>query len=588
MMTRRIQVFGLLLIFALSACTFKSNSEPPNTLHVAALAAIKSLDPAFTDDEYSSNEVGRVFEGLLQYHYLKRPYVLIPNLAESMPEISADGRTLVFHLKKSVLFQDDPAFTASGGKGREMTAEDFLYSFKRLADPKLQSAGWWIFDGKVVGLNEWRDAAAKVGTTDYAAEIDGLRATDRYTVQIKLIKKSAQFLYLLAMPYASVVAREAVEHYGKEFLNHPVGTGPFRLESFNPASKIVWVRNPTYRKELYPSEGEAGDFERGLLADAGKPLPLADRIVSDVIVESQPRWLNFLAGKLDYSDIPKDNYQQAITPSKELGAELKKKGIGLQKAPKIDIVYESFNMSDPLLGKNKFLRQAISLAFSSETFIDLFYNGRALPAEGPIPPGLSGFDPKMLNPYREFNMAKAKDLMAKAGYPNGEGLPPIEYASNSGTTERQIAEFTERSLKAIGVNLVVRAYSWPEFNQTVNRRKAQMYGQAWDGDYPDAENFLQLFYSKNVSPGPNHTIYVNPAYDKLYDQALQMNDSPERTAVYKQMVDILVEDCPWIFNAHRIAFSLTQPWLKNFKIHEFDHSKSKYYRVDSATKSISR
>jgi len=551
---------------------------------LASPEKIKGLDPAHADDLYSGTEVGRVYEGLLQYHYLKRPYVLIPNLAESMPEISADGKTLTFKLKKGVLFQDDASFKETGGKGRELTAEDFIYSFKRLADPKVASSGWWVFDEKIAGLNEWRDAASKAGTTDYAKPVEGLKAMDRYTLQLKLTKRSAQFLYSLAMSFTCAVPHEAVEHYGKEFLNHPVGTGPFRLEEYNPASKLVWVKNPTYRKELYPSEGEPSDKENGNLVDAGKPLPFSDKLVVQVFVEQQPQWLTFLSGKLDASSIPKDNFAQAITSGKELTPELKEKGIRLIIAPGLDITHDTFNMVDPLFGKNKFLRQAISLAINEEPIIELFYNGRAIPAQGPIPPGIEGYDPEFKNPYRQFNLAKAKELLAKAGFPDGKGLAPIEFATVASSTSRQMTEYFEKSLSAIGVKVKVNSYSWPEFQAAVRNKRAQMWGQAWSADYPDAENFLALFYGKNVSPGPNDSNYQNPEFDRLYEKALTLQDTPARTAIYKQMVKMLVEDAPWIFGVHRLGYGLVQPWLKNYKQHDFDHSKAKYYRVDPSLK----
>lgn len=573
--------FGLILGGA--ACTPKKK-ESPNTLHLATQSKIKGIDPAFADDLYSGREVGKVYEGLLQYHYLKRPYALIPNLAEAMPEISADGKTLTFKLKKGVLFQDDASFKATGGKGRELTADDVVYSFKRLADPKVASSGWWLFDGKIAGLNEWREASSKAGSTDYSKVIDGLKAVDRYTVQIVLTNRSAQFLYALAMPFTGIVPREAVEAYGKEFINHPVGTGPFKLEEFNGASRVIWVRNPTYRKELYPSDGDESDKARGLLADAGKQIPFVDRIELRVIEESQPLWLTFLQGKLDTAGIPKDNFSSAVTASKELSPELKAKGIELLKEPNADVTHFSFNMDDPVVGKNKLLRQAMSLAYDEAKYIETFYNGRGVPAQGPIPPDISGFDPAFKNPYRQYNIAKARELMSKAGFPGGKGLAPIVFATMSDSTSRQSADFAQQMFGQIGVQLKVDTYSWPQFQETIKNRKAQLWSFAWGADYPDGENFLQLFYSKNKSPGPNDAGYSNPEFDKLYEQALKLQDTPERTALYRKMAQLVVEDCPWIFGTHRIQFQLLHPWLKNLKLHEFDHVMLKYLRIDTAAK----
>jgi ABC-type transport system substrate-binding protein len=574
----------LILISWGTGCKFKSKSEPANTLHLVVEEKIKGLDPILAEDAYSSLQVLQIYDTLLQYNYLKRPYSLMPGLAESMPDVSADGLTYTFRLKKGVLFQDDPCFKATNGKGRELVAEDVVYSLKRLADPRLMSNGWWILDGKVEGLNAWREVSSKATETNYSQLVEGLKATDRYTVQMKLVKKSYQLPYLLAMQFASIVPHEAVEAYGKEFISHPVGTGAFQLAEYNPNSKIVLVKNPTYRKELYPSEGAPGDKEAGLLEDAGKPLPLADRVVVQVFVERQPMWLNFMSGLLDIVAIPKDNFATTITPTKELSPDLKSKGIRLIKSSGLDVTYATFNMSDPILGKNKYLRQALSLAYDEKTFIELFYNGRAIPAQGPVPPGFPSYDPDFKNPYRQFNLAKAKALLEKAGYPGGKGLPPIEYATTADTLGRQAAEYFQKIMGAIGVSVKVNNYSWPQLMETIRNRRAQMWEHAWLADYPDPENFFQLFYSKNVSPGPNDASYSNPEFDKLYEKSLTLPDGKERNEIYKKMRDIVVEDCPWIFKSHRLGYTVAQSWLKNYKPNDFDHTRYRYYRVDANLK----
>lgn len=575
--------FALVFTLALAACTSSSSRDPENTIYLSQPEKIKTTDPAHANDLYSGTMSSYAYEGLLNYHYLKRPFTLQPALAETMPKVSADGKTFTIKIKQGVLFQDDPCFKSTNGKGRELTAEDFVYSFKRVADPKEHSTGWWIFDNRIVGLNEWRKAQQEAAATDFNATVEGLQAIDRYTLQIKLKERSYQFLYYLAMPHSFVVAREAVEFYGKDFLRNPVGTGPFVLnrKESNLNSKLIWDRNPTYRKVLYPSDGDPGDAEKGLLEDAGKSLPFVDRVVTHVFVESQPQWLNFMAGKLDASGIPKDNYSQAISPSKDLTDDLKQKGLTLHKQPSLDVTHESFNMADPLFAKNKYLRQAISLAIDIEPMIDLLYNGRAVAAQGPIPPGLAGYDPAYKNPYRKYDLARAKELMKKAGFPDGKGLPAIDYLSLANSTSRQFTEYFEKSLAKIGVKLKVTNVTWPEFQAALKNRKGQFYGFAWSADYPDAENFLQLFYGKNVSPGPNDANYVNPEFDRLYEQSLRLPDSPQRTALYRKMVDIVVEDAPWVFGVHRIAFGLTYPWLKNYKINEMEHNKAKYYRIDT-------
>lgn len=577
-------LFLFTLALTIGGCTPRGASEPVQTLHLVVGEKLKGLDPVLAEDLYSGTQSSQAYETLLQFHYLKRPYSLAPQLADKMPEVSADGKIYTFSLKKGVLFQDDPCFKETSGKGRELVADDVVYSLKRLADPKLVSSGWWILDDRVVGLNAWRDKALRDSTTQYQSEVEGLRSIDRYTFQIKLNRRSTQFLYFLTMPFAAVVPREAVDFYGKEFLNHAVGTGPFRLQEYHPGSKIVWVRNPTYRRELYPSEGAPGDREAGLLADAGKALPLADQVVVQVFVEQQPMWLSFLSGKVDISGIPKDSFSTAINPGHELSSDLAAKGVRLVKTPAFDISHLTFNMADPVFAKNKYLRQALSLAYDQNTFNEIFFNGAAMAAQGPIPPGIDGYDPSLRNPNRQFNMNKARELLAKAGYPGGKGLPPLEYATLAGTLGRQQGEFTSKMFSALGVNLNIGTYSWPQFLEVVKNKKAQMWEYGWSGDYPDGENFLQLFYSKNASPGQNDANYSSPEFDRAYEYSLTLPEGRQRTETYQKMVKILVDDCPWIFGSHRLSYVLVQKWLKNYKPNDFNHSNCKFYRVDPGLK----
>ena len=579
----QVSVIGLLGLSLMGFSCTKKGMDSTNTLYTYSIATIKGLDPAFADDLYSGIEVMRVYEPLVQYHYLKRPYVLEGGLAEGLPEISKDGKTYTFKIKKGIMFQDDAAFAKTNGKGRELTAEDFIYSWKRIADPKLNSPQWWLFDGKVVGLNEWRDTQSKAPKVDYDALVAGLKALDSHTLQIQLKARSYQFVYYLAMPAACAVAREVVEKYGAEFLNHPVGTGAFKVAEYNPASKIVYVKNPTFRKEVYPSEGAPGDQEKGLLGDAGKQLPLLDKIVMTVHTESQPQWLNFMKGELDFSTVPKDSFDQAITKEKALKPELVEKGINLIIDPQLDVTHLSFNMADPLISKSKELRQAMTLAIDWEKMIEIFYNGRALSAQGVIPPGLTGYDPNYKNPYKTHDIAKAKELMKKAGYPDGKGLPPLEYITQSDSTARQFTEFYQKEFAQLGITLKVQSYSWPELQQSIKNKKGQIWSYAWGADYPDAENFLQLFYSKNSSPGPNDANYSNPEFDRLYEQSLTLADSPERTALYQKMASMAVEDAPWAFGVHRLVYTLTHKWMKNYKPHEF-LGLSKYYRIDTSVR----
>lgn len=568
-----------LVLFLLTACTKGRDSGVKEFYHFSP-ERIASFDPIQVSDTYSAEQTGKVYEGLFEFHPFKRPYVLVPNLAESMPEVSKDNLTYTFQLKKGVRFQDDPAFPE--GKGRELTADDLIYSLKRLADPKLLAKGWWLLDERIEGLNTWREKYADAQATNYQEEVSGLKKIDSHTVAIKLTKPFPQLLYALAMSQTFIVAKEAVEHYGTEFLNHPVGTGPYILKTNNP-NRLVFERNPNFREKLYPSEGEPGDAEAGLLKDAGKKLPLLDRIIVDIIVESQPRWMNFRKGRLDLMNIPNDNFQQAIGEDQNLRPELQELGMILSIHPMLDVTYIAFN-HELALFKNKKLRRAMSLAYNRELENKLFYQSTGLLAQGPIPPGLAGYDKDLVNPWVKHDLTKARQLLKEAGYPDGKGLPEITLDTTSSTQARQQSEYFARNMAELGIKIKVNVNTWPELVKKVHNNQHQLYPMGWLGDYPDAQNFLSLLYCPNKNPGSNGANYCNPEFDKLFEKANLLQDSPERTALYEKMNAIAADDVPWLFALHRTRHYVRQGWVKNYKYMEFNHTQFQYLDVDTEQK----
>lgn len=572
-----LMLSAALMIFSCS----KQNDFEEREINLISPEKIAGFDPINASDRYSGNEAGKVYEGLFEFHPLKRPYELMPNLAESLPTVSSDGLTYTFKIRKGVLFHDSPAF--KDGIGRELKADDVIYSIKRLADPKLNAKGWWVLDDRLAGLNEWKTKYSTAEATNYAEEIEGLKKVDDYTVQMKLKKPFPQFLYALAMPYTFIVAKEAVEHFGKEFLNYPVGTGPFILPKFEQTSMITYVRNPKFREKFYPSEGEEGDDKLGLLADAGKKIPLVDKINVHIIVESQPKWLSFMKAKDDLIEVKDVNIQQSINENKDLRPEHKEKGIRMFMNPVLDVTYFAFNHEEAIF-KNKKLRQAMNLAFDRAGYNRLFHENTAFEAQGPVPPGLAGNRKEFKNPYTKYDVEQAKKLLAEAGYPGGKGLPTIVVQTRSDTISRQQIEFFEKSMEKIGINIDVGMNTWPELVNKVTKKQHQMYAMAWGADYPDAENFLGLLYCPNQSPGSNGANYCNTEFDALYKTATIMQDSPERTAMYEKLNEMAALDVPWIINFHRTDIYLAQAWLKNYKHMEFNHTQFQYLNVDLEVK----
>jgi ABC-type transport system substrate-binding protein len=309
-------------------------------------------------------------------------------------------------------------------------------------------------------------------------------------------------------------------------------------------------------------------------------MPFADKLVFNEIVEDQPRWQNGLKGNFDFFEIPKDNFDGAIKNKNEMAPDLAAKGMKLSIVPGLDVVYIGFNLLDPVLGKNKLLRQAMSMAHDNETFIKKFYNGRGIPSQGPIPPDIEGYDETYKNPNVTFDLAKAKALLAKAGFPDGKGLPEFAYETMSDSTNRQSAEYFAQQMAPLGIKVRINSNTWPQFQDKIKNQKAQLFGIAWGADYPDAQNFFQLFYSKNKSPGPNDTSFNNAEFDKVYEASLKLPPGAERTKLYVKLRDIVADECPWVFNAHRLQYKIAHGWLQNFKWTEVGYDYPKYLRVD--------
>ncbi|MGZ3662571.1 MAG: ABC transporter substrate-binding protein, partial [Bdellovibrionota bacterium] len=522
-------------------------------------------------------------ESLYQYKYTKVPLELEPLLADGMPTVSKDKKTYTIKIKKGVMWQDDAAFP--GGKGRELKAQDFLYAWKRMLLPVVESPGTWIFEGKVVGWDAYKKKLVEnKDKTDelLQQDVEGLKAVDDYTLEIKLLQPYPQLLNVLAMGFGAPVAKEVIAKYGQQGLNEVmVGTGPFKLKSFVKNSRVILVKNPTFRGETYPSDGDEQAKKEGLLAAAGKQLPFVDEIVFSIIVESQPRWLQFMKGNLDAASIPKDNYDAAILNG-ELKPELKEKGVALSKFEEAVIWYLNFNMKDKVVGgKNADLRRAIVMSIDREELIRKFANGRGVKATSIVPRVIDGNTgrPDLVGDY---NVEEAKKYLAKAGFPGGKGLPSIKFdLRGSSTDAKQQAEFYKQSLAAIGINMEIVVNTFPAYLEKEKNGNLQFFMGGWVADYPDAENFLFLLSSKNVSPGPNASNYVNPEFDKLYDKMAAMTPSPERTAIIRKAEDIAFKDQVWSMLYYPILYTPYFSWTKNFRPNSLILNQDKYWDVDA-------
>lgn len=582
-----VRSFFLAAVTALSllgttGCTPSKKADTKKIIRIPIGDDPKTLDPGQSSDQNSSDVIGLMFEGLLRFSYLGPAGKVEPNLAASLPVVKDQGTTYIFNIQKGVKFHDDAAFP--GGKGREVTAEDFVYSFKRIADPALLSPNWWMFDGMIVGLNEWREklkAAKKEERGPILKEsVEGLKATALHTLELKLTKAYPQLLQILSMTHASVVAQEIVEKYGEEIGSRPVGTGAYQLKNWTRGLSVIVEKNPNYRQVTYPNLGSDEDRQAGLLEAAGKRLPFAEEIHNIVYKEEQPRWLNFMQGNLDITRIPKDNFADTISESGELNEEMVANGFLLKKRVSMTTWWIEFNMKDEFLGKHKLVRQALAHAFDRERALKLLYNNRGVLAGGAITPTLEGGKTVDAGRY-SYDVEKAKALLKQAGFEDGKGIPELTFElRGAGVTNRQLGELMKANFEEIGVKLAIQGNSFSEALQKMKEARFQIMLSGWAADYPDPENFLQLFYSQNAAPGPNSSNFKNKRFDELYEKIRTERPSPSRLKSISEMNKILQDEVPVAFFFHSMNYTVHRSWLKNYAPHDFLYGTARFWDID--------
>ena len=550
-------------------------------------SAHKNLDPVKQFDQASSEIIMNVYDTILTYHYLNRPYELMPLLLEEMPEKQADGVTYSFTLKRGVHFSDDACF--AGGVGRELTVDDVFYTLKRFADANVNSKSYMLIAGFVVGLDEFREKTRGLGPgIDYAAhDVAGLIRIDDYNFQIRFTSDNPLALYPLAAQVLSIVPVEAVDKYGVDFANHPVGTGPYTIKEYSRRGTIVLAKNPNYH-ERYPTSGADGDEEMGLLADAGKQLPFIDEIRMPLIEESQPAMLQFRKGQIDWIGIDKDNFTKMAYRDESGAFHLKApfdEQFGMYVEPGLGTEFLGFNMDDKLLGNNKALRQAIALALDVEEYIKILLNDRGLPLATVVPHPIAGSERDIGFERRGVDIEAARQKLVEAGYPGGEGLPELVIEYRASTKDaRQAFEFIRYELASIGIRVKANFQTFSAFLKRIETGNFQILTFGWAADFPDAENFYQLLYSKNRTPGPNHANFDNAEYDKHYLASRFMVNSTERYDHFRRMSEIVQEEVPIVLRYGTLRFGLYQHWIGNMKRNIMIGKPYKYLRVTEGRK----
>ena len=651
---------------------YPASGAADRSLYTSFTERPKYLDPAksYSEDEAEFNS--QVYEPPFQYHYFKRPYELAAATALEIPRpryLDAQGRELAadaaatdiatsvydIRIRAGIRYAPHPAFIDTNrgltraqiaprytladfgaGATRELTAADYVYEIKRLAHPKINSPIFGHMADYIVGLQEYGELLKRESTKLEAEggrdawldlrkfELSGVRALDATTYRITVKGKYPQFLFWMAMPFFAPIPWEADEFYAQagmaeknfSFNWYPVGTGPYMLTENNPNARMVLERNPHFRGEPYPSEGEAGDREAGLLADAGKSMPFIDRIVFSREKEAIPACNKFLQGYYDKSGIASDNFDQAIRMGGEgdamLTPEMEQRGISLRTSLSTSTLYLAFNWQDPVVGGadpvRRKLRQAISIAVDYDEFISIFLNGRGIAAQGPVPPGIFGFREgrESVNPvvfdWRDGRAVRkpldtAKKLLAEAGYPDGRdaktGAPlviALDTVDRGPGDKARLDWYRKQFADTRQVSLVTFG-DWNRFQEKIRKGNTQTFFLGWNADYPDPENFMFLLYGPNSSvkgDGENKSNYVNPEFDRLFEQMKNLDNGPARQAIIDRMMAVVREDAPWIWAYHPMSYGLSHAWVANGKPNQMARNGLKYQKIDTALRAQKR
>jgi ABC-type transport system substrate-binding protein len=587
--------FGILagsILLSSSVSSFaQSPADPKKVLRYVFPVAETGFDPAGVHDLYSAHVNGSIFETLFTYDYLASPAKLVTRTAAALPEVSADGLTYTIRLQKGIYFAADPVFK---GKKRELTSADYVYTFKRLLDPSLRSPNSWLLDGRILGMEALLKQAQKTGKFNYDQSVAGLQTPDRYTLVIRLTSPDQNFPMLLAHQPAGAVAREVIEKYRDKagfVMGHPIGTGPYMLSRWTPGSRIILKANPDFRSFVWNFKASTPEDQKIVKAMQGKKMPQIGEIDIQVMEEGQSRWLSFIKDEVDLFALDGELTVQALQDGK-LKPELVKKGVQLSRITDPSIDYHYWNMQNPIVGglsKDKIaLRRAMAMAFSADNYINILQKGDSQKLQAPIPSGVVGYDPN----YRSsipYSVKAANLLLDRYHYkvaadgwrtqPNGKPLVIEMTLSGNNLRSQQQAEFWKKTLDSIKIRMTTKSMPFAEALKLEKQCKTMFKASAWIADYPDADNFMQLFYGKNIKITNNGCVKI-PEYDRLYEQAQKMTPSPERDAIYAKMSRLLEVYMPVQVIGARYRNILAQPRVIGFKKHPILPAEWMYIDID--------
>ena len=534
-MVKRNTFILSLVILLFAGCRIPDNSDKM-IFRYNESAGITTLDPAYAKDQALIWGCSQLYNGLVRLDQQLNPQ---PCIAKHWT-ITNHGKTYTFTLRNDVYFHKNQLF-GNVDSTRLVTASDFLYSFNRILDTVIASPGRWIF-----------------------SEVESFEAPDDTTFVIRLRQPFSPFLSLLGMVYCSVVPHEVADHYGPDFRQHPCGTGPFRLQLWKENVKLVLRRNPHY-------------FERDSL---GNPLPYLDAVAVTFIVDKQTTFLEFVKGNLDFMNSLDASYKdELLTRTGQLRAKYADR-IDMVRAPFLNTEYLGFRMESPESPlHDRRIRQAVNLGFDRAKMMKYLRNGIGIPATGGmVPCGLPGFDSVADYGYG-YNPRRAAQLLAEAGYPHGQGLPTLTLSTTSSYLD--LCKYIQQQLGLLGINIKVDVNPPAALREQIAQGRSSWFRGSWIADYPDAENYLSLFYSPNRCPaGANYTRFNSPAFDKLYRKAKQTTDETERQQLYRAMDKLVMDEAPVVVLYYDQILHFTHKNVHNLRTNAMNALDLRYVTID--------
>jgi ABC-type transport system substrate-binding protein len=568
---KKLILMSLVTICFVGGVLFKSKifSHENKPIRLAINNPIKSFDPAVVFNDDALFVMAQSYESLYQYHYLKRPFEVIPSLADGMPEISADGLVYKIKLKKNVKYHNSHKYLPTG---RSVIVDDFIWQVKRLAYKPLKSTGTWLFADNLSGFSDFSEDVGNSFNKFLNTELRGIKKINDHTMEIHLNKPDPNLLYFLSMHFTSPIPIELIKKFKNDFKKIIIGTGPYEYISYQN-NKYTFKKFKDFHEEYYPTTGDRYANTQKLLSASKERLPFIDEIEFKVITSEDTRWNEFVDGNIDILDVPKKQLNKLSDPSSDTNKNFKEEGVIVKHFSKQTTRWLGFNMNDPVLGSNRNLRKAIAHVIDHGKYIELVTNNTNLKSNSIFNPSIQGYLPEHRLPY-SYNLTKAKEYFEKTGYKPGE-LTLTYSTRGKQEVHHEEANFLKSQLSLIGINLDVNFIEFSDFLKLGRSGKLQFWTDNWIYDYPDAENLLQLLISKN-HPGINKSGYSNKKVDLLYAKLTKTLNKSERFKIMYEIEKIVEEDLPWIMLMYESTYIIQQKSIKNFRKSTFIRNFIKY------------